>query len=61
MKIIKELDLLDERGIGFNIRFYDTEEVEIAYFENFLCVDYVFVSMEDWYTYFNEKSFSNRV
>ena len=52
METKKELDLLDENGTGFNVTFYDTEEVEITYFQNFHCVDYVFVSMGTWETYF---------
>ena len=52
METKKELDLLDENGTGFNITFYDTEEVEITYFQDFHCVDYVFVSIGTWETYF---------
>lgn len=60
MKMIKELELLNGEGSGFNIRFYDTKEVEISYFEKFHCVDYVFVSEGTWNTFFNEYSSWNR-
>jgi len=56
MKLIKELDLLDNGGTGFNVRFFDTQEVEITYFEENHCVDYVFISMGTWDTFFNNKS-----
>ncbi len=60
MKVIQELELLDQKGTGFNLRFYDTQEVEIAYFQNWHCVDYVFVSEGSWETHANEFSKWNK-
>ena len=60
MKLIKEMDLLDDAGTGFNVRFYDTEEMEISYFEENHCVDYVFVAMGTWDFFVKGKDFMSR-
>lgn len=45
MKVIEEFDMLDDQGNGFNVRAYDTQELEVSYFEEWYCVDYRFLSL----------------
>ena len=45
---IKELSFLDAYGTGFNVRFYPDSMLEIAYFNEWRCIDYIFISLEEW-------------
>jgi len=44
--IIEEKDLLDKDGNGYHVRFYDSGNVDITYFLDYHCIDYIFIKID---------------